>query len=70
MISLDYSMLQQLKISRSRLATTDMPARQLKVEISSGVTLEKELRSPDGAGHTLTMTIGTKGPIGLAQERA
>ena len=43
----------------------EMDAEQYKAEVSSGITLEKEHRSPDGDGHTLTLTIGTKGPVGL-----
>jgi hypothetical protein len=38
---------------------------QFKVEMSEGVTIEKEHRSPDGQGHTMTLTIGTRGPLGL-----
>ena len=38
---------------------------QFKVEISEGLTIEKEHRSPDGQGHTMTLTIGTRGPLGL-----
>ena len=38
---------------------------QWKSELSAGITLEKEHRSPDGDGHTMTLTVGTKGPIGL-----
>ncbi|MGB2446998.1 MAG: hypothetical protein ACPICB_04645, partial [Candidatus Poseidoniaceae archaeon] len=38
---------------------------QWKGELSAGITLEKEHRSPDGDGHTMTLTVGTKGPIGL-----
>jgi ribosomal protein L12E/L44/L45/RPP1/RPP2 len=38
---------------------------QFKVEVSEGVTIEKEHRSPDGNGHTMTMTVGTRGPLGL-----
>ena len=38
---------------------------QWKGELSAGITLEKEHRSPDGEGHTMTLTVGTKGPIGL-----
>lgn len=38
---------------------------QFKVELSEGVTIEKEHRSPDGVGHTMTLTVGTRGPIGL-----
>ena len=38
---------------------------QFKVELSQGVSIEKEFRSPDGHGHTMTLTIGTRGPLGL-----
>ncbi|RJU93166.1 MAG: DUF11 domain-containing protein [Candidatus Poseidoniales archaeon] len=38
---------------------------QFKVEMAEGVTIEKEHRSPDGEGHTMTLTVGTRGPIGL-----
>ena len=38
---------------------------QFKVEMVEGVTIEKEHRSPDGAGHTMTLTVGTRGPLGL-----
>jgi len=38
---------------------------QFKVELSEGVTIEKEHRSPDGQGHTMTLTVGTRGPLGL-----
>jgi hypothetical protein len=38
---------------------------QWKSELSAGITLEKEHRSPDGDGHTMTLTVGTKGPINL-----
>jgi len=44
---------------------TDLVPDQFKAEVSEGITIEKEMRSPDGNGHTLTMTIGTRGPIGL-----
>ena len=43
----------------------ELELEQFKAEISSGITLEKEYKSPDGDGHTLTMTIGTRGPLGL-----
>ena len=38
---------------------------QFRVEVKEGVTLEQEALSPDGPGHTMLLTIGTKGPIGL-----
>ena len=38
---------------------------QFKLELSEGVTIEKEHRSPDGIGHTMTLTVGTRGPLGL-----
>ena len=43
----------------------ELPEDQWKGELSNGITLEKEHRSPDGEGHTMTLTVGTKGPIGL-----
>ncbi|MBV18962.1 MAG: hypothetical protein CMA56_03755 [Euryarchaeota archaeon] len=43
-----------------------LPPEQFKAEVSEGITLEGEHHSPDGAGHTLTLTIGRKGPIGMA----
>ena len=38
---------------------------QYKAEISEGITIEKEHRSPDGQGHTMMLTVGTRSPIGL-----
>ena len=49
-----------------KIGKTDVIEEQYKSEIAHGVTIEKELKSPDGAGHTLSMTIGTKEPLGLA----
>jgi len=49
-----------------KLGNSNMTEEQFKAEISHGVSIEKEMRSPDGDGHTLSMTIGTKEPIGLA----
>ncbi|DAC48827.1 MAG TPA: hypothetical protein D7H87_07455 [Candidatus Poseidoniales archaeon] len=43
----------------------ELPDDQWKGELAAGITLEKEHRSPDGDGHTMTLTVGTKGPIGL-----
>ena len=43
-----------------------LPPEQFKAEVSEGITLEGEHHSPDGAGHTLSLTIGRKGPIGMA----
>ena len=54
-----------LESMRISVAGKDLEADQYKAEISSGITLEKEYKSPDGDGHTLTMTIGTRGPLGL-----
>jgi len=39
---------------------------QFRVELKEGITLEENRVSPDGPGHTMLITIGTKGPIGLA----
>jgi len=38
---------------------------QFRIEVREGVTLEETALSPDGTGHTMLLTIGTKGPIGL-----
>ena len=54
--------LETMKIS---IAGNELEPEQYKAEVSSGITLEKEHRSPDGDGHTLTLTIGTRGPLGL-----
>ena len=43
----------------------ELDADQIKTEINSGITLEKTNRSPDGDGHTLTITVGARGPVGL-----
>ena len=43
----------------------ELDAEQIKTEINSGITLEKTNRSPDGDGHTLTITVGARGPVGL-----
>jgi len=39
---------------------------QFKIDLKEGITLEENRTSPDGPGHTMLITIGTKGPIGLA----
>ena len=44
----------------------NMSEEQVKAEVAHGISIEKEMRSPDGDGYTLSMTIGTKEPIGLA----
>ena len=49
-----------------KLLSTD----QYRAELKEGVSLEDFRRSPDGAGHTLTLTIGTKGPLGLKPGKA
>jgi len=43
----------------------ELDAEQIKTEITSGITLEKTNRSPDGDGHTLSITVGARGPVGL-----
>ena len=43
----------------------DIDADQIKAEINSGITLEKNNRSPDGDGFTYTITVGARGPVGL-----
>ena len=42
-----------------------MSAEQFRAELKEGVSLEEFRRSPDGEGHTLQLTVGTRGPIGL-----
>ncbi|MAV43143.1 MAG: hypothetical protein CMA30_01535 [Euryarchaeota archaeon] len=54
--------LETMKIS---IGGNELEPEQYKAEVSSGITLEKEHKSPDGDGHTLTLTIGTRGPLGL-----
>jgi len=49
-----------------KIGNSNMTDEQFKAEIADGITIEKEMRSPDGDGYTLQMTIGTKEPIGLA----
>ena len=48
-----------------KIGGNNMSEEQFKAEIAHGISIEKEMRSPDGDGHTLSMTIGTKTPIGL-----
>jgi uncharacterized repeat protein (TIGR01451 family) len=55
-----------LESMRISIAGKELEPDQYKAEVSAGITLEKEHRSPDGDGHTLTLTIGTRGPLGLA----
>ena len=55
--------LESMKIS---IGGKELDPEQYKAEVSAGITLEKEHRSPDGDGHTLTLTIGTRGPLGLS----
>lgn len=43
----------------------ELVSDQLRIEVREGVTLEETALSPDGSGHTMLLTIGTKGPIGL-----
>jgi uncharacterized repeat protein (TIGR01451 family) len=50
---------------RIKVNGKEMDDDQYKAEVSAGITLEKEHRSPDGEGHTLTMTIGLNAPVGL-----
>ncbi|MAX46381.1 MAG: hypothetical protein CMB24_06295 [Euryarchaeota archaeon] len=49
-----------------KIGNSNMTEEQFKAEVAHGISIEKEMRSPDGEGHTLSMTIGTKEPIGLA----
>jgi len=43
----------------------ELVREQFRIEVRDGVTLEQDAISPDGPGHTMLLTIGTKGPIGL-----
>ena len=43
----------------------ELVSDQFRIEVREGVTLEETALSPDGTGHTMLLTIGTKGPIGL-----
>jgi len=43
----------------------DLIRDQFRVEVREGLSLESDRISPDGPGHTMLLTIGTKGPIGL-----
>ena len=43
----------------------EIDTEQIKAEINNGITLEKNNRSPDGDGFTLTITVGARGPVGL-----
>ena len=43
----------------------EIDSDQIKAEINAGITLEKNNRSPDGDGFTLTITVGARGPVGL-----
>ncbi|MEC8788739.1 MAG: hypothetical protein VXX17_01585, partial [Candidatus Thermoplasmatota archaeon] len=54
-----------LETMKINVAGKELEMEQYKAEISSGITLEKEHKSPDGDGNTLTKTIGTRGPLGL-----
>ena len=53
---------EQLTIKLDGKAIDD---EQFKAELVEGVTIEKEHKSPDGMGHTMTLTVGTRGPLGL-----
>jgi len=43
----------------------DLIRDQFRIEVKEGLSLESDRVSPDGPGHTMLLTIGTKGPIGL-----
>ena len=42
-----------------------LSSEQFRAEIKDGISLEEFRKSPDGEGHTMTITVGTKGPLGL-----
>jgi hypothetical protein len=43
----------------------EMLREQFRIEVKEGISLEEKHVSPDGPGHTMIITVGTKGPIGL-----
>ena len=43
----------------------EMLREQFRIEVKEGISLEENHVSPDGPGHTMVVTVGTKGPIGL-----
>ncbi len=43
----------------------EMLREQFRIEVKEGISLEEKHISPDGPGHTMIITVGTKGPIGL-----
>jgi len=47
----------------------ELVSDQFRIEVKEGVTLEETSLSPDGSGHTMLLTIGTKGPIGLEPDQ-
>ena len=54
-----------LSAMKIKVAGIELDAEQFKAEVADGITLEETHISPDGPGHTLSVTVGTKGPIGL-----
>ena len=51
---------------KSSIDGNELIRDQFRIELKEGISLEENRTSPDGPGHTMLITIGTKGPIGLA----
>lgn len=47
-----------------------LSTEQYRCELKDGISLEEFRKSPDGSGNTMTMTIGTKGPLGLGSGKS
>ncbi|MBT3970924.1 MAG: hypothetical protein HOE92_01760 [Euryarchaeota archaeon] len=55
-----------LESMRITMDGTLLSTEQYRAEVKDGITLEEFRKSPDGPGHSMTLTVGTKGPLGLA----
>ena len=55
-----------LDAMRISVGGTELASDQFRSETQQGIKLEERRVSPDGDGFHLTITIGTRGPIGLA----
>ncbi|HIK78920.1 MAG TPA: hypothetical protein EYG04_05920 [Candidatus Poseidoniales archaeon] len=55
-----------LESMRITMDGTLLSTEQYRAEVKDGISLEEFRKSPDGPGHSMTLTVGTKGPLGLA----
>ena len=55
-----------LESMRITMEGTLLSTEQYRAEVKDGITLEEFRKSPDGPGHSMTLTVGTKGPLGLS----